>query len=161
MTWKIWRKVFLFFYVRELPPLLFPVHATSRLYSPTILLYLPLSLRLMVWVHYCGCPVLSVVKIDTNTLKAKIPKECLYTALLSSSSVSHHVSIWRNKLPKPFILNHLRKTSPTPTPISLILSPLPHGTVVVSTTASPTFNIWYPLTWMWSFFKSIGGDWYS
>jgi len=29
-----------------------------------------------------GCPVFSVVKINVNTLKAKIPKECVHTALL-------------------------------------------------------------------------------
>ena len=45
-----------------------------------------------------GCPALSVVKVSGNTLKAKIPKECLYTALVSSQSSSHFVHVWRKKL---------------------------------------------------------------
>ena len=48
-----------------------------------------------------GCPALTVVKISVNTLKVKIPKECLYTALLSSQRDSHLVHIWKNKLVKP------------------------------------------------------------
>ena len=65
--------------------------------------------NLKMWLKYPRHFFTVYVKINTNTLKAKIPKECLHTALLSSSSVSHHVSIWRNKLLKPFHLELSQK----------------------------------------------------
>ena len=61
------------------------------------------------WLKYPRHFFTVYVKINTNTLKTKIPKECPHTALLSSSSVSHHVSIWRNKLLKPFHLDSSQK----------------------------------------------------
>ena len=58
-----------------------------------------------------GCPALTVVKISVNTLKVKIPKECLYTALLSSQHDSHLVHIWKNKLVKPISTSQAPCTS--------------------------------------------------
>lgn len=69
-----------------------------------------------------GCPALSVVKINASTLKVKIPKECLHTALLSSSSNSHHVTIWRKSHLYP--LNRPRGSNTTQTGVTAQCAPI-------------------------------------
>ena len=66
-----------------------------------------------------GCPALSVVKVNRHTFKVKIPKVCLHTALLSSSSISHSVRVWRNKLSKPF---HMPTASPPQSQVTQVSS---------------------------------------
>ena len=43
-----------------------------------------------------GCPALQVTKVSDFSLKVKIPKECLHSALLSGNINSHHVQVWRH-----------------------------------------------------------------
>ena len=101
MTWKIWRKVFLFFYVRELPPLLFPVHATSRLYSPTIHLYLPLSSesRLMVWVHYWDVQYSQLSRLTPTLWKPRFQRSV--SILLYSPPVVFHIMLAFGEISSP------------------------------------------------------------
>ena len=44
-----------------------------------------------------GCPILSLSRVGTSTLKVKIHKECLHRALSSGNIASHFVKIWRHK----------------------------------------------------------------
>ena len=43
-----------------------------------------------------GCPIINSLRVGSS-LKVKIPKECLYTAIQSSSASSHLVQVWKNK----------------------------------------------------------------
>ena len=66
-----------------------------------------------------GRSALSVAKVGGNTLKAKIHKESLYIAVVSSQNSSHFVHVWRNKLltttiPSPSPSPHHNQTQPTP-----------------------------------------------
>ena len=44
-----------------------------------------------------GCPSLQVTRISSNSIKVKIPKSCLYKAMLSSDLTSHFVYIYLEK----------------------------------------------------------------
>ena len=47
-----------------------------------------------------GCPVLQVTRISSKSIKVKIPKPCLHSALQSSDSTSHLVYVWKNHVPR-------------------------------------------------------------